>query len=100
MIKLSRKFVLVITVAVFLLNSANFFLYIHLSEHKADAGHDSEKCPICQQAAVNKDKTIVPTDSVVYEILQATFSLEFTVELFVKSFDFLIPYLRAPPAAA
>jgi hypothetical protein len=98
MVKSLRKFALVITVAVFLLSSVNFFLYIHLAEHKSDAGHDHNKCPTCQQAAINKIKAVIPNITAILELPQTTFTNIYKSETFVKRFNFRTPYLRAPPA--
>jgi hypothetical protein len=100
MIKSLRKFVLVITTAIFLLNAVNVPLYIHLAEHKPDAHHDHDKCPICQQAAINKTKVVLPTISIAFELPQITIADIDVVDCFVKIFKFITPPLRAPPSAA
>jgi len=101
MIKSLRKFVLVIAATAFLLSSANVFLYLHLAEHEHDeGGHDHKHCPICQQAAINKNEAVIPSVSVSFELPQIFVTEIFATEHIIKNFSFLIPYLRAPPAAA
>ncbi|MBU2457258.1 MAG: hypothetical protein KKE31_01310 [Planctomycetes bacterium] len=96
--KLIKKSVFVLITAVFLLNAVNIPLYIHLAEHKSDAEHDHDKCPICQHAAINKTKAVIPNIVAIFELPQVIYTDVYVPETFVKSFDFLIPYLRAPPA--
>ncbi|PKL49155.1 MAG: hypothetical protein CVV39_03315 [Planctomycetes bacterium HGW-Planctomycetes-1] len=85
MIKSLRKFVLVITATAFLLSSANVFLYLRLAEHEHDeGGHDHKHCPICQQAAVNKTKAIIPNVILTLELPQVIFTNIYKSEIFVK----------------
>jgi len=101
MTKLSRKIVIITALTAFLLNAANVFLYIHLAEHEHDkGGHDNKHCSICQQAAVNKNEAVIPSVSVSFELPHIFVTDIFVTEHIVKNFSFLIPYLRAPPAAA
>ncbi len=93
-----KKFVFVTAAILFLLNSANISLYLHLAEHKNDAEHDHNKCPICQQAVTNKTKAIVSLDPVVVEQQQVASADVYAIEHIIKNFKFLTPYLRAPPA--
>ena len=96
--KLIKKAVFVLATAVFLLNAVNIPLYIHLAEQKSDAGHDHGKCPICQQAAINKTKAVIPNAMAIFKLPQVIYTNVYVPETFVKSFDFLTPHLRAPPA--
>ena len=100
MAKFFRKFVLTLAAMAFLPASADVFLLAHLAEHKADAYHSEDNCPICQQAVVNKTKAVLPTVSVAFEQPQITITDVYVIEHIVKTFKFLTPYLRAPPAAA
>ena len=100
MIKFLRKFVFVIVVMAFLLASANVPLLIHLAEHKGDAHHDHDKCPICQQAIANKTKAIIPIIITAVQLPQITIANVNVIECFVKEFEFITPYLRASPSAA
>ena len=99
--KLSRKIVVFIALAVFLLNAANVFLYIHLAEHSHDeGGHDEHHCPICQQAAVNKPQAVILNDTVSFELPPIVHTNLCKSEIFIQNSDFRIPYLRAPPSLA
>jgi hypothetical protein len=97
MVKSLRKFVLVITTVFFLLNAVNVPLYIHLAEHKTDKHHDYDKCPICQQAAINKTKAVIPNITAILALPQTILTNTYKSETFVKRFHFLSPHLRAPP---
>jgi len=48
-----------------LLSAANIPLYLHLSQEHSD--HDDNKCPICQQTAINKTKAILPNHAGIIE---------------------------------
>jgi hypothetical protein len=100
MCNLTKKLVLFVAAAAFLLASSNVFLLAHLAEHKSESHHDGDKCPICQQAVINKGKVIVLPDAVVSQPVQITIANVNAVKHFVKSFKFITPYLRAPPVAA
>lgn len=100
MIKLLRKSVLFIAVSAFLLNAAGVPLFIHLAEHKDEAHHDDDNCPICQQALANKTKFITPAVSFIFELPQITIANVDAVYCFVKNFKFITPPLRGPPTAA
>ncbi|MFA5292456.1 MAG: hypothetical protein WC496_05410 [Phycisphaerae bacterium] len=101
MIKSLRKFVLTIVAATFLLSSANVFLYLHIAEHQHDeGGHDHKHCPICQQAAINKNKAVITSIPVSLELPQVVIANVRETKRAKPNFKFLIPYLRAPPAAA
>ncbi|HBG26494.1 MAG: hypothetical protein A2Y10_04095 [Planctomycetes bacterium GWF2_41_51] len=101
MAKLTRKFIITIVSAAFLLNSANVLIYIHLAEHKSDiGGHNEDKCPVCQQAAINKTKAIIPNDVVNLDSPRITSTHIAKSQTIIKSFDFLTPHLRDPPVNA
>jgi len=100
MIKFLRKSVFVIAAMAFLFASANIFLAAHLAEHKDDVHHDSDKCPVCQQAVTNKIKIILPTVSIAFKLPQITIANIDAIDCFVKNSKFITPYLRAPPSAA
>jgi len=99
MIKSLRKFVLVVAAAIFLLSTANVFLYLHLAEHEHDAGgHDHKHCPICQQASINKNEAVIPSASITFELPRIIIAQICVTEHIIKNFSSLLPYLRAPPA--
>ena len=84
----------------FLLNAVNIPLLIHLAEHQSDKNHDHDKCPVCQQAAVNKNKAVIPNITAILELPQIIFTNINKSQTVIKGFRFLTPYLRAPPAIA
>lgn len=99
MMKFSRKIVVFIALTGFLLSSANVFLYIHLVKYSHDRdGHNEDKCPVCQQAAINKTKAIILINATIFESQQISFKTGSKPEILIKTFDFLTPHLRAPPA--
>ena len=96
MIRIFRKFASTAVILVFLLSAANIPLYLHLSQEHSN--HDNKKCPICQQAAINKNNAVITINTAVIDLPQVFFAETFESETVVFGFDFLVPYLRAPPA--
>ena len=91
---------LILVMACFILTATNAVPVLHLIEHHNDESHDSEHCPICQQALVNTVKVILPDAPVIKEPPLVTIADVCVIQHFVKDFKFLTPHTRAPPAAA
>lgn len=95
-----RVILLVLVTACFIMTATNVVLVLHLIEHHNDKSHDSEHCPICQQAVVDTVKAVLPDAPVVKEPLLVTTAGVCVIQYPVKDFKFLTPYTRAPPNAA
>jgi Protein of unknown function (DUF2946) len=93
-----RKVLLALVMVCFVLTATNAVLALHLAEHHKDKSHDSEHCPICQQAVVNTVKAVLPDTTPAKEPLLVTIVNVCAIQHFVKDFKFLTPYQRAPPA--
>jgi len=101
MANLLQKIVVFTAISAFLLNSAGVPLYVHLMQHLHDCcGHDENHCPVCQQAAVNKQQAFVLNSPVSFELPTVVETNLCTSKLFIYNSDFSIPYLRAPPSKA
>ena len=94
-----RRILLAPVLVCFTLTATNVVIVLHLIEHHNDKSHDSEHCPICQQAVVNTAKAILIDAPVIKEPLLVTIADVRVIRQIVKDFKFLTSQKRAPPAA-
>jgi len=97
--KCFRIALLALTTLCFGLNATNTVLVLHLAKHHHDKSHDSEHCSLCQQAAVNITKAVLPGAPLVTG-LPLVNKIISVIYQYVRNFELLTPYMRAPPAAA
>jgi hypothetical protein len=93
-----RIIALVPVTVCFILTASNVMLILHLIEHHKDESHNPEHCPICQQAAMNIVKAVLP-DTPAIEEAPVTPADVCAIQSPAKNFKFFTYHTRAPPAA-
>lgn len=94
-----RKLLLVFAAVWFIAAATNLMLVLHLAEHGHDKGHDSQKCPICQQAVINATAAIHCSAPKVCQVNEISFKISDENFFSPQTVKFQIPLLRAPPSA-
>jgi len=93
-----RKALLVFAAVCFVLTATNIMLALHLAEHDKDKGHNPENCPICQQALINKNYSILQSPLKVYQVNEIPFTKSYRNSFPPQIVKFQFPPLRAPPS--
>ena len=93
-----RKLSLVFAAVAFIAAATNVMLVLHLAEHGHGKGHDSEKCPTCQQAVINASAAIQYSAPRVCQVNEISFKISDDNFFSPQTVKFRIPLLRAPPS--
>jgi hypothetical protein len=92
-----RRILLALVIACFILTTSNVLLVLHLTEHHKDKNHNPKHCPICQQAAINKNLADLPPPAGTYTVNEIPFAISCTNSVFPQTVRHLLPSPRAPP---
>ena len=92
-----RKILFVCITAFFILTATGVVFALHLTEHDKDQHHDSENCPICQLAAMNKNFTVLSSSEEIYPVDIFICTISYKAETLQQIAKFQLPQLRAPP---
>jgi len=81
----------------FALAATNTILALHLAQHDGDEHHNHDKCPICQQAFINKNPAILCPVAPIHSVSITAFAITNTDSFSPRIAEFQIPYSHAPP---